>query len=108
MSRSQCRRIPMRVPMSWRRRLAVCVGLVNAACGPTTPPPAVPEAPVGGALAAALAGADSVRVADVAPGVTHAFAWDARGPWAVHVVRVALRECIRFEARKAEIGRAHV
>lgn len=51
-------------------------------------------------LAAALAGADTLRVAEVAPGVLHAYAWYAAGPWAINVLEIDGAVCApRLEAR---------
>ncbi|MGH7475404.1 MAG: phosphodiester glycosidase family protein [Longimicrobiales bacterium] len=49
----------------------------------------------------AFAGADTVRVDTIAPGVVHVYAWESQGPWAVHVLSVEQRPCTRFEARRA-------
>lgn len=72
--------------------------LAASACAPR---PAAPPAPSRSALAAALAGMDTLRVEEVAPGVVHAYAWDARGPWAIHVLEADRSRCLTLEARKA-------
>ena len=49
----------------------------------------------------AFADADSVASRVLAPGVTHTFVRDVRGPWAVHVIEVDARRCEPLlEARK--------
>ncbi|HSJ31261.1 MAG TPA: phosphodiester glycosidase family protein [Longimicrobiales bacterium] len=49
----------------------------------------------------AFADADSVATMTLAPGVTHTFVRDARGPWAIHVIEVDARRCEPLlEARK--------
>lgn len=49
----------------------------------------------------AFADADSVATMTLAPGVTHTFVRDVRGPWAVHVIEVDARRCEPLlEARK--------
>ena len=54
---------------------------------------------------AAFADADSVATTVLAPGVTHTFVRDMRGPWAIHVIEVDARRCEPLlEARKP--GRA--
>lgn len=77
--------------------------LLLAACAGRGEAPRVaagPAGPAGGAPA--LAPADSFRSEEIAPGVRHAFAWDARGPWAIHVLEVDLSRCdVALEARKA-------
>src|SRR5690606_25626554 len=51
-------------------------------------------------LAAALADADTLRVAAAAPGVLHAYAWSAAGPWAINVLEIDGAVCApRIEAR---------
>jgi hypothetical protein len=58
-------------------------------------------------LAGALAGArpDTLRIAGVAPGVRHVYAWLAAGPWAVHVLEIDGEVCVpRIEARKPAGG----
>jgi hypothetical protein len=48
-----------------------------------------------------LARADSFRVSPIAKGVQHLYAWEAAGPWAIHVLEV-LPSCKPvWEARKA-------
>lgn len=49
----------------------------------------------------AFGAADTLRTERVAPGVRHAYAWEARGPWAIHVAAVELDACLRPEARHA-------
>jgi hypothetical protein len=57
----------------------------------------------GGYTAARFADADSIRVAVVAPGVTHTVVHDGRGPWAIHVVEIDATRCLpALEARKPE------
>lgn len=52
--------------------------------------------------AAALEGSDSLHISHVAPGVSHVHAWDATGPWAIHVLEAELGACgAALEARKA-------
>ena len=36
---------------------------------------------------------DSIRVVELKPGVTHTYAWDRTGPWAIHVVRIDRARC---------------
>jgi hypothetical protein len=49
----------------------------------------------------AFAGADSLHVASLAPGVLHARVWDRTGPWAIHVLEVDTARCRpRWAARK--------
>lgn len=55
----------------------------------------------GDPLVEAFTAADSLRVENVAPGLRHAFAWEARGPWAVHVAEVEPSACLVIEARHA-------
>jgi exopolysaccharide biosynthesis protein len=64
---------------------ALWAAAVLAACAAVERPPALP--------AAALAGADSIRSAPLAPGVRHVSFRDAAGPWAVHLVAVDRRVC---------------
>jgi len=65
----------------------------------TAEPPAVP-ARSGPELAAALADADTLRIAEVVPGVRHAYAWSAAGPWAINVLEIDGTVCVpRIEAR---------
>lgn len=52
-------------------------------------------------LAGALGGADSLRFDTVTAGVVHAYAWDARGPWAIHVLEIAREGGVCMAARKA-------
>lgn len=59
------------------------------------------SAPVSDPLAGAFAGADTLDTAEVAPGVRHVYAWEARGPWAIHVAEVDLGPCTGVEARHA-------
>ncbi len=94
------------------RTLLLPVALFGA-CSPragTAPaeaprPVPTPEAPVvplraGPQLVAALADADTLRVAEVAPGVLHAYAWSAAGPWAINVLEIDGAVCApRIEAR---------
>lgn len=37
--------------------------------------------------------ADTVRVATLARGVTHTYAWDKTGPWAIHVIKAERAQC---------------
>ncbi|HXG70205.1 MAG TPA: phosphodiester glycosidase family protein [Gemmatimonadaceae bacterium] len=63
----------------------VCGLIVIAGCSPdiAEPPsivtPAVPT--------------DTVRTAEIAPGVRHIYRWEVAGPWAIHVVEVDLTRC---------------
>jgi len=51
-------------------------------------------------LAAVLADADTLRIAEVVPGVRHAYAWSSAGPWAIHVLEIDGAVCRpRIEAR---------
>src|SRR5690606_28216977 len=51
-------------------------------------------------LAAAFADADTLRIAAAAPGVLHAYAWSAAGPWAINVLEIDGAVCApRIEAR---------
>ena len=79
------------------RVLAIIAMLSITACATTALPRAM--APV------AFADADSVASSVLAPGVTHTFVRDTRGPWAIHVIEVDARRCEPLlEARKP--GRA--
>lgn len=79
-------------------RILVLVPLL-VGCAPS-PPPSMP-APESVA-AAALRGSDSLHVSHLAPGVSHVHAWDARGPWAIHVLEAELGACgAALSARKA-------
>ena len=49
----------------------------------------------------ALAAADSFRTAQITAGVKHLFAWQASGPWAIHVLEVSHACNAIWEARKA-------
>ncbi len=50
----------------------------------------------------AFAGADTVRVTDLARGVRHLYVWDGRGPWAIHVLEIEAGSCRpMIRARKA-------
>ena len=95
------------------RTLLLPVALFGA-CSPragTAPaeaprPVPTPEAPVvplraGPQLVAALADADTLRVAEVAPGVLHAYAWSAAGPWAINVLEIDGAVCARVLPRRA-------
>ena len=69
---------------------------------PLPEPPATPATPLrtGPELETALADADTLRVADVTPGVRHAYAWSAAGPWAINVLEIDGTVCTpRIEAR---------
>ncbi len=44
-------------------------------------------------IAAAFPDADTLRVETVAPGVRHAYVWQAGGPWAIHVLAVDFDVC---------------
>lgn len=53
-------------------------------------------------IPAALAGADTVRVDTVAPGVRHIYAWDPQGPWGIHLLEIDAARCGPiYAARKA-------
>lgn len=64
--------------------LIALMSLMSSACATTASRPLAP---------AAFAGADSVTSTFIAPGVTHTFIRDARGPWAIHVLEVDARIC---------------
>src|SRR5688572_709310 len=50
---------------------------------------------------AGLAGADTVRVTAIEPGVWHVYAWERSGPWSIHIVEIDRALCSpRLEARK--------
>ena len=49
----------------------------------------------------ALTGVDTLRTTTVQPGVRHMFAWDRRGPWAIHVLEVRNPCRPAWAARKA-------
>src|SRR5688572_16169292 len=50
---------------------------------------------------AGLAGADTVRVTAIEPGVWHVFAWWRSGPWSIHIVEIDRARCApRLQARK--------
>lgn len=73
--------------------------LLLAGCAPVGPPPTLSPEP---ASAAALRDSDSLRISHVAPGVSHVHAWDATGPWAIHVLEAELGACgATLAARKA-------
>lgn len=72
------------VRMPFVAALAVIAG-ASAACATAAPRAA--------GTVAAFAEADSTASTSVAPGVTHSFVRDARGPWAFHVVEVDARRC---------------
>lgn len=74
--------------------IAMIAVLASTACATTTVRPRA-MAP------AAFAGADSIATTVLAPGVTHSFVRDLRGPWAIHVIEVDARRCEPLlEARK--------
>lgn len=79
-----------------RRRLTFCsLAVLLAGCAAGRREPAHIGATV------ALAGADTLRTREVAPGVRHLYVWEARGPWAVHVLEIDLERCRPvIEARK--------
>jgi hypothetical protein len=83
----------------WRALGAASAALLAlAGCAP---PPAAPAPARPDVLRAALAHADTLREESVAPGVRHIYAWDAAGPWAIHVIEAALGPCgPRIAARK--------
>src|SRR5690606_30168278 len=67
--------------------------IVIAGCATTSQRP-----PLG---SSAFADADSVVTRPVASGVTHTFALDARGPWAMQLLEIDARTCTpRLAARK--------
>lgn len=46
---------------------------------------------------------DSVRGAEISPGVVYRYLWSSRGPWAVHIVQVDAARCdLGFEVLQAE------
>ncbi|MGH7482383.1 MAG: phosphodiester glycosidase family protein [Longimicrobiales bacterium] len=61
---------------------------------PPPPPPRVLAPP-------ALARSDSIRAQTLAPGVIHTYAWQGRGPWAIHVLALDRAQCVDLSARKA-------
>jgi hypothetical protein len=80
------------------RPIRVLAVLALGACAPpaTLPLPAAPPT-------LRVAEADSVRDVTVAPGVLHRSLWDARGPWAVHVLEVSPAAC-GVEVRTVKAG----
>jgi hypothetical protein len=78
--------------------LALALGTVVAGCA-TGPAPAREPFPDGLSTAPAahwrssFPTADSLRVQTIAPGVEHAFVWQAAGPWAIHVVSIDRGAC---------------
>lgn len=92
--------------------ILACACSPRAGTGPAGDPPSVrtPEPPAAaplwadqasrGRLAAAFADADTLRIAAAAPGVLHAYAWSAAGPWAINVLEIDGAVCApRIEAR---------
>jgi large repetitive protein len=90
------------------------LALLVASCALPTAERVSPSAAHGPSVALeesiALPGADSSRVRTLGDGVVHAFFWDPRGPWAVHLIAVDPAACgIEIRAVKAEdrlLGRA--
>lgn len=85
-------------PWGWRGRLARrehpgrgaspllgLVALAFAACAPPDTPDALRDPLPGAALD--LLVPDTVRVADLHPGVRYTYLWSGRGPWAMHLVQ---------------------
>lgn len=70
---------------------ALACAIVLGGCATTVPP--APAAPVPPVAQTAFADADTVRTTEVARGVTHTYAHEAEGPWAIHVVEIDPREC---------------
>jgi hypothetical protein len=78
-----------------RATFAVLAAFAALAAGACAARPAGPAA-------SAFAGADSLRTRDIDRGVTHTFAWEMRGPWAVHVLTIERAVCRPvLRARKA-------
>jgi hypothetical protein len=77
---------------------------VLAGCAPWQPAaPALPAVPAASYsfVAAGLADADTLRATELAPGVTHHYIRDLRGPWAIHVIEVDRARCAPLlQARK--------
>jgi hypothetical protein len=72
--------------MRIRGRIDVALlALLAGACATAAPPAS--------RAASAFADADSSRVASPAPGVSHTFVHDTRGPWAMHIVEVDVTRC---------------
>ena len=54
------------------------------------------------AAAIRLTSSDTLRLRAIAPGVTHVYAWDGRGPWAIQLLEIDTRMCRPVvRARKA-------
>jgi len=78
--------------------LTAAAALALAACAV---PARTDSVPAGSAAARALAGADSLHVEALAPGVRYLRAWEGSGPWAIHVVEVDTARCVPvWSARK--------
>src|SRR5690606_15530295 len=114
--RCTCRGLPVRTRRARIRRMRLPTPLLLitllSACAPRTGTvpagepraTAAPEAArphrIEPDLAAVLADADTLRIAEVVPGVRHAYAWSSAGPWAIHVLEIDGAVCRpRIEAR---------
>jgi hypothetical protein len=68
---------------------ALCLlAFCSAACAPRSATPPASSATRG------LADADTVRSHTIIPGVSYVYAWDHRGPWAIHIVEIDTRRCV--------------
>lgn len=76
--------------------------VVLAACSPPDRPASLTRSTPGAAMA--LLSPDTVRRADLYPGVTYRYLWSPKGPWAVHLVDVeSTARCeIGFDVLQAE------
>ena len=84
--------------MSARARL-LRLACVAALASPV--PATVRAQAAGSGTLAALRSADTLRVDTVTAGLVHAYAWEADGPWAIHVLEVERGRCLALAARKA-------
>lgn len=70
---------------------AAALSLIAISIASCAPRPGVARAPL---ATIGLADADTVRARTIAPGVSYVYAWDHRGPWAIHIVEIDTRRCV--------------